>query len=176
MISLWMHLGVFQAQCRYGEQTNTVPMYVLVGASTSLLSRSACTELGLVQGHAAVDSQSQKTPPLVQCMDGPPVTIHLKSDATPYHCVAPRRVPHHHFSKVREELNRMREGDIIEKVDNLTDWSAPTVPVPKANGKVSICVDLKRLNASAKRETFQLPTVDDTLSSLAGAKVFSTLD
>eukprot|EP00117_Sycon_ciliatum_P001177 scpid20930/ scgid6949/ Transposon Ty3-G Gag-Pol polyprotein; Gag3-Pol3; Transposon Ty3-1 TYA-TYB polyprotein; Capsid protein; p24; Spacer peptide p3; Nucleocapsid protein p11; Ty3 protease; p16; Spacer peptide J; Reverse transcriptase/ribonuclease H; p55; Integrase p61; Integrase p58 len=143
-------------------------------ASTSLLSRSACTTLGLVQRLDTVHSPTST--PLVQCMVGPPVTIHLKPDATPYHCVAPRRVPHHLFGKVREELNRMREGDIIEKVEEPTDWCFPMVPVLKPTGKVRVCVDLKRLNASVKRETYQLPTIDDTLSRLAGATVFTTLD
>ena len=38
------------------------------------------------------------------------------------------------------------------------------VVVPKKDGKVRICVDLKPLNASVKRETHPLPKVDDTLA------------
>ena len=57
-----------------------------------------------------------------------------------------------------------------------TQWCAGMVVVPKKDGKVRICVDLKPLNASVKRETHPLPKVDDTLAQLSGAKVFSKLD
>ena len=50
------------------------------------------------------------------------------------------------------------------------------VVVPKANGKVRICVDLTRLNNSVCRERHPLPAVDQTLVQLAGAKVLSKLD
>ena len=50
------------------------------------------------------------------------------------------------------------------------------VVLPKKDGKVRICVDLKPLNSSVKRETHPLPKVDDTLAQLSGAKTFSKLD
>ena len=48
--------------------------------------------------------------------------------------------------------------------------------VPKKNGSVRICVDLKPLNSSVLREIHPLPTVEDILAQLSGAKVFSKLD
>ena len=50
------------------------------------------------------------------------------------------------------------------------------VVVPKKSGAVRICVDLKPLNANVLREVHPLPTVDETLAQLTGAKVFSKLD
>ena len=50
------------------------------------------------------------------------------------------------------------------------------VIVPKKNGAVRICVDLKPLNTSIQREVHPLPTVDETLAQLPGATVFSKLD
>ena len=50
------------------------------------------------------------------------------------------------------------------------------VVVPKSNGKVRICVDFTKLNENVCRELPMLPTVDETLSKLSGAKVFSKLD
>ena len=57
-----------------------------------------------------------------------------------------------------------------------TEWCAPMVVVPKANGEVRICVDLTRLNKAVCRERIMLPTVDRMLSQMAGARVFSKLD
>ena len=42
------------------------------------------------------------------------------------------------MQKVREELRRMEENDIIEEVTKPTDWCAPMVPVLKKTGKVCI--------------------------------------
>ena len=66
-------------------------------------------------------------------------------------------------------------------MQNGRPWSnhqnpAGMVVVPKPNGNVRICVDLTRLNRSVRREFHILPSVEDTLAQLAGAKYFSKLD
>ena len=48
--------------------------------------------------------------------------------------------------------------------------------VPKANGRVRICVDITRLNQAVRREVYQMPTVEETLGSLKEGSVFSNLD
>ncbi|KAK9517531.1 hypothetical protein VZT92_022896 [Zoarces viviparus] len=79
--------------------------------------------------------------------------------------------------KVKKELDRMEASGVIEPVKEPTEWCAPMVAVPKKNKEQPrICVDLKRLNKSVKREKFIMPTIDDILPKLAGAKVFSLLD
>lgn len=50
------------------------------------------------------------------------------------------------------------------------------IPVPKKNGEVCICADLKRLNIAVKGERFILPTIDDIFKWLAESQVFSLLD
>ena len=50
------------------------------------------------------------------------------------------------------------------------------VVVPKKTGTICICVDLKPLNENVQYEVHPLPTVDDTLAQLTGAKMFSSLD
>ncbi|XDV16481.1 hypothetical protein PO909_016174 [Leuciscus waleckii] len=50
------------------------------------------------------------------------------------------------------------------------------VVVPKAQGKIRLCVDLTHLNKWVRRERHILPAVDQTLAMLAGAKVFTKLD
>lgn len=70
----------------------------------------------------------------------------------------------------------MLRSGIVTEVTEATDWCAPMVPVVKKNGKVRICVDLKKLNEAVKRERFILPTLEDIAPQLSGACVFSTLD
>ena len=49
------------------------------------------------------------------------------------------------------------------------------VVVPKKNGVVRICVDLKALNKNVLRENHPIPKVDDTSTHMAGAAIFSKL-
>lgn len=70
----------------------------------------------------------------------------------------------------------MEENEVIEPVTDPTDWCAPMVPVPKQNGSVRICVDLKKLNEAVKRERYVLPTTEEITAQLSGATHFSSLD
>ena len=70
----------------------------------------------------------------------------------------------------------MEEMGVISKVDQPTEWCAGMVVVPKSNGSIRICIDLKPLNECVCREVHPLPRVDETLAQLTGAKVFSKLD
>ena len=65
---------------------------------------------------------------------------------------------------------------MISKITQPTEWCAGMVVAPKPNGNVRICVDLTRLNNSVRRERHPLPSVDQVLAQLAGAKIFSKLD
>ena len=50
------------------------------------------------------------------------------------------------------------------------------VAIPKKNGKLRICVDLKNLNEAVQREVYPLPKVNETFTQLSGATIFSKLD
>lgn len=103
--------------------------------------------------------------------------ILLKDDAQPYVVHTACRVPLPMLQKVKEELQRMESNSVIEQVTQPTDWCAPMVPVLKKHtGKARICIDLKKLNESVKRERYILPTSDEIIAKLSGADVFSSLD
>ena len=53
----------------------------------------------------------------------------------------------------------MLQLDVIEPVDEPTEWCSPIVVVPKADGRVRICVDLTKLNQAVRREVYQMPTI-----------------
>ena len=80
------------------------------------------------------------------------------------------------MSQVEEELKRMEGARVIERVTGPTEWCAPMVPVQKSNGKLGICVDLRKLNSAVTRARFVLPTLEDVAPKLAGAQYFSKLD
>ena len=67
---------------------------------------------------------------------------------------------------------------IIKKVEEPTDWISNMTVVWKADKKQirRICLDPRDLNKAIKRNHFNMPTIDDVLPRLNGAKVFSILD
>ena len=102
--------------------------------------------------------------------------IHLRPDAQPFALHTPYNVPLPLRKKVKDELNRMESLGVIFKVHVPTPWCAGRVVVPKQDGTVCICVNLKPLNAHVLRETHALPKVDDMLTQLVATKIFSKLD
>ena len=57
-----------------------------------------------------------------------------------------------------------------------TPWVSPIVAVPKKDGGVRICVDMRQANAAIKLVRHPIPTVEDISLELNGAKYFSKLD
>lgn len=102
--------------------------------------------------------------------------ISLKPDAKPFSLSTPRRIPLPLVSKVKQELERMENQDVISRVEQPSDWCAGMVVVPKPNGAVRIYVDLTKLNSAVNRERYILLSVEHSLGQLEGAKVFSKLD
>ena len=103
-------------------------------------------------------------------------TIQLQVGARPFAQSTPRRVAIPLLKSVKKELQRMENLGVVAKVTEPTEWCAGMVVVPKADGKVRICVDLTRLNESIRRERHPLPAVDQILAQLSGAKIYTKLD
>ena len=81
--------------------------------------------------------------------------------------------------KVKKELLRLEELDIIETVDcDATPWIAPFLIAiaPKKNNEIRICADMRQANKAIKRERHITPILDDIIAELSGATVFSKCD
>lgn len=86
----------------------------------------------------------------------------------------PRRLPMAKQQEVKELVDKMLSEGIIEQ--SSSPWSAPVVLVTKRDGSTRFCVDYRKLNDVTKKDSYPLPRIDDTLTTLAGSKWFSTLD
>ncbi|MCD1431043.1 DDE-type integrase/transposase/recombinase [Klebsiella pneumoniae] len=78
----------------------------------------------------------------------------------------------------REEADRivqeMAKEGVIEPSGS--PWASPVVLVKKKDGSTRFCVDYRQLNNVTKKDSYPLPRIDDTLDTLAGSRIFSTLD
>lgn len=85
--------------------------------------------------------------------------LNLKEGATPTFMKA-RPVPYSLRSSVEEELKRLVEG-IVYPVES-SEWATPVVEVPKKDGKIRICGDLRvTINKSIQVNIYPLPWVED---------------
>ncbi len=87
----------------------------------------------------------------------------------------PRKVPLAIKDKLKSELHRLADLDIIKPVSAPTPWVSSLLTIDKPN-KLRICMDPKDLNVAIKRSHYPLSTIEDVLPDLGRAKVFSTLD
>ena len=86
-----------------------------------------------------------------------------------------RQVPVALEKKVEEKLNDWIRMEIVEQVST-SSWVSPLVVVPKGNDEIRLCVDMRRANQAVIRERFVMPTLENLLPMLHGAKVFAKLD
>ena len=88
----------------------------------------------------------------------------------------PRRVPVALRQPLKEELQRMENLGVIEKTAQPTDWVHSLVIAKKKNNKIRVCMDPTNLNQAVRREHFPMQNVEDVISRMPNAKVFSVLD
>lgn len=86
-----------------------------------------------------------------------------------------RRLPLSIREEVSEELNRLLQAGIIERVD-ASEWVSPLVVARKRSGGIRLCVDLREPNKSVIMDCYPLPHMEDLFSSLAGATHYSQID
>ena len=96
----------------------------------------------------------------------------VKLVAQPVH-----RIPFGVREKVERKLDELLESGIIEEVpEGPTGWVSPLVVIPKADGDIQICVDMRCAKQAIVRERPPIPTIEEVLQDLNGSTVFSHVD
>ena len=104
-------------------------------------------------------------------------SVHLSINHDVYPVVLPaRRVPFALKERLRTELERLVDMNVISKVDQPTDWVSQIAVVKKKDEGIRICIDPKPLNTALRREHYALPTFEDVLPNLSRATLFSKAD
>ncbi len=86
-----------------------------------------------------------------------------------------------HKVKIRLEVRQVQQKLCLsvmlcrQKIDS-SEWVSPIVVTQKKTGGIWMCVDLREPNKAAVVDSYPLPLIEDILSELRGAVLFSTLD
>ena len=175
-------IGQFTHTLQFKGRSSQQEIFVVKGLKKNLLGLPAIISLELVaRMDTLTDPQSEIIAAYPKVFNGlgnlgEPYEISLMEDAVPFALSTPRRIPLALRGQIKTELDKMEAQGVISKVSGPTSWCAGMVVVPKKTGQIRICVDLKPLNQSVKRELYPLPRVDEALAQLTGATVFSKLD
>ena len=87
----------------------------------------------------------------------------------------PYRLNPKYKEKVKIELDRMLQAEIIEPVEE-SEWIIPMAVQDKNTGEIRICVDLRKLNDSCLHDPFATPFTDEVLDNVGGDDVYSFID
>ncbi|GJQ67626.1 hypothetical protein Trydic_g18608, partial [Trypoxylus dichotomus] len=163
------------------SDTLKVEVIVVEGDGEALLSYATSMKLELieikcrnVQQISNIKRLEQRYPEVfngVGNLKDCEIKLRIDNNITPV-AQTNRRIPFHFRKKVEDELNRLEKEGIIEKVTGLTSWISPTVIVPKSQDLTAIrlCVDMRPANKAICRVRNVMPTTDDIITQLNGAK------
>jgi hypothetical protein len=87
----------------------------------------------------------------------------------------PRRQSIERQDFIREVVQKLLRAGFIEEVHHPV-WLANPVIVPKANGKLRMCIDYTNLNKACPKDPYPLPRIDQIVDSTSGCDLLSFLD
>lgn len=170
-------LGMFESILKIASKEIKATFYVADETGKVLIGLDTATQMKIIKidynVNSVVGSETKK--PFGKIKDAIieiPIKENVKAIQQPY-----RRIPAPLEKLVNDKIDELWQSDIIEKIET-SNWISPLVVVPKPDNpeEVRICVDMKRANEAVARENHPLPTIDDFLTELGSAKVFSKLD
>lgn len=181
-------LGCLLATVSFGSTTVPASLYVVKGGSALLgldLIRALKWTLSHESNHVSPADLSQ-APPTAPVMEA-------KTDPSSVGCVAGfvHKVKVHEYAvpvqqklwrlpfavrhAVSDELDMLLKEGIIERID-ASPWISPIVVTTRKGARIRLCVDLREPNKAIVADSHPLPHMEELLSELRGALVFSTID
>jgi hypothetical protein len=76
---------------------------------------------------------------------------------------------------IREEIKKLLKAGFIREVHH-PRWLANPVVVPKAGGKIRMCIDYTSLNKACPKDPLPLPRIDQIMYSTSGCDLLCFLD
>lgn len=180
-------LGSVEVAVEYGEFKGKLTLLIARGQGQNLLGRNWFKSLGIsVDGVNSIEAKEDSLSLLLEKYEevfkeglgeytGPKVEITCKKNTQPKF-MRSRPIPFAIRDRVCNEIDRLVEVGVIEPIP-FSNWATPIVPVPKKNGSIRLCADYRlTVNTATETDTYPQPTINESLSELAGGTVFTKLD
>jgi hypothetical protein len=100
--------------------------------------------------------------------------LKINPDARPV-SQKPRRQSVERQDFIPKEVQKLLDAGFIEEVHHPI-WLANPVIVPKANGKLRMCIDYTSLNKACPKDPYPLSRIDQIVDSTSGCDLLSFLD
>ena len=173
-------IGIWKINLQHKKENHAVTFVMADTTSPPLLGLNTCHAMNLVKRIWIVDAVK---PNFIQeysdifgelgCLKGEH-RIEIDKSIPVIHPAS--KIPISMLHKLEAELDCMQKLDVLEKIEEPTDWVSSLVVVEKPNAQIRVCLDPKDLNRAIKHQHHPMPTVDKILSKLSGAAFFSKLD
>ena len=192
--------GFSKVNVAANQNSVNAKLYIVQGLSGSILSKITAEQLNLLRdgppvakppdGTVAAINETLKVlhPSTQQIIDKYhnvfhgsglrkdfELQLHIDPQVTPVQQPI-QRVPYHTHQKVEAELDCLQRLDSKEPAQGLTTWLNPFISVPKTDGSIRFCLDMRRVNDAVTRKRYTIPKLDDILPELHGSKYFSKID
>ncbi|XP_064469786.1 uncharacterized protein K02A2.6-like [Ornithodoros turicata] len=176
-------IGKFKTEIHVGDKRQPAEVAVVNKVAENIIGYETADVLGIIKITLNINAEQtldpqEEFPQLFQGMGKlKDLQVHLHVDPSVTPVAQHRRIPLHIRKAVEEKLKELEDGDIIEKVSGPTPWMSPLVIVPKpGKEEIRLCLDMREPNKAIKRERHVMPTIDDIICTVSGAKMFSKLD
>ncbi len=73
---------------------------------------------------------------------------------------------------VKQDIKKLLAIGFIESIEKAT-WLSPIIIVPKKNGELRICINLRKLNATTKKDPYSLPFTYEVMNTVIGHEAYS---
>jgi len=77
--------------------------------------------------------------------------------------------------QIKEEIQKLKENDIIEPVQS-SPWVSNLVVVNKPDGNIRLCCDMREPNKAIIPDRYPLPSFEQLSSTFSGSRIFSKID
>ncbi|MES9882797.1 MAG: RNase H-like domain-containing protein [Sedimenticola sp.] len=180
--------GKTTLQVTVANKVYQIEFQIINGTGKPLIGHKTATELGLLHIgmiNSVTPTNSDTTDSILRSYEDRftgigklkdfQLRLHIDKTVKPVAQPA-RKIPFKMRQQVEQKLKQLQEMDIVESVTGPTPWVSALVPIPKKDGDIRLCVDMRQANKAVQRERFPMPNIDETLEEMNGASVFSRLD
>ena len=177
-------MGQLQVNVECNDQRSKLPIQIVEGNGPMLLGRNWLKSIKLNWGtikkvtndlEQVLNNHTDVFKDELGTMQDTTAKLYVKPNCNPKFC-KPRSVPHALKEGIEQELTRLENLGVLEKV-RYSERAAPIVPVVKPDKSIRICGDYKvTVNSVLEVDQHPLPNPEQLFVELSEGEKFTKLD